>query len=212
MDTKSSVISSKNVKDVTVRVTPGHFATSHSHVNYYIDLTDVKIHHSMAKRAAAELARRYVSISIGTIICQEGTEMIGAFMADSLSQPDFMAMNAGSSICVLSPELNTNNQLIFRDNTLKAIRNNNIILLISSISTGKTVGRAIDCIKYYSGNIAGISTLFSVVPNIQNIPVNSIFTNSDIPGYQVYSAESCAMCAGNQQLDAIINGFGYSKL
>ena len=40
---------------VRLRVAHGHFATSHSHINYYIDLTMTKHRLSEARIAAEEL-------------------------------------------------------------------------------------------------------------------------------------------------------------
>ena len=41
--------------NVRLRLAKGHFATSHSHINYYIDLTMTKHRLSEAREAAAEL-------------------------------------------------------------------------------------------------------------------------------------------------------------
>ena len=43
--------------DLFLRVAKGHFATSHSHINYYIDVTTQKARLSEAKAVAKELAR-----------------------------------------------------------------------------------------------------------------------------------------------------------
>ena len=67
----------------------------------------------MAREAAKDLAASYSSTHIETIICLEGTEILGAFLAESLSSG---GINAGSDISVITPELNANNQMIFRDN------------------------------------------------------------------------------------------------
>ena len=46
-----------NKSSLFLRVAKGHFATSHSHINYYIDVTLTKFRLSEARAAAAELAR-----------------------------------------------------------------------------------------------------------------------------------------------------------
>lgn len=212
MGAQSSFIHSKKAREITILATSGHFATAHSHINYYVDLTDVKSRHKMARQAAAILARSYVSTGIDTIICQEGTEMIGAFMADELSRPDLMALNAGANICVITPELCSENQLVFRENTLRMVRDNNILLLMSTISTGKTAEHAINCISYYGGHLAGISALFSIIPEIRGIAVNTIFTDADIAGYQAYPPDNCKLCDEHYPIIALVNAFGYSKL
>ena len=44
-------------KDLLLRVAKGHFATSHSHINYYIDVTMQKTRLSEARAVAQELVR-----------------------------------------------------------------------------------------------------------------------------------------------------------
>ena len=46
---------SKN-KDVVLRYIPGHFITPNSHVNYYMDLTDMKSRQREARATGEELA------------------------------------------------------------------------------------------------------------------------------------------------------------
>ena len=43
---------------------PGHFATNHSHINYYVDITSIKTSHKMAKAAANELAATYAGTNV----------------------------------------------------------------------------------------------------------------------------------------------------
>lgn len=87
METRILEIKSKSNSKIKIGVIPGHFATNHSHVNYYIDMTKIKTHHKVAKETARELAKAYISnLSVDTIICLEGTEIIGAFLARELAK------------------------------------------------------------------------------------------------------------------------------
>lgn len=212
MEEQPVVIESSNISGVTAQAIFGHFATNHSHINCYFDMTDIKASYKMARQAAAGLACGYVSTHVDTIICQEGTEMIGAFLSDSLSHSGPASMSGDMDICVLTPELNTSSQLMFRENTLKMVKNKKILLLLSSISTGNTANHAIKCIRYYEGCLVGVCSLFSIATSIAGIQINSVFTGYDIPGYQIFLPDDCGMCAAKQPIDAIVNGFGYSKL
>ena len=65
--------------DVPLRVARGHFATSHSHINYYVDIAKQKSRLSEAKAVAKQLARSYASnTAVDTILCLEGMTLIGA--------------------------------------------------------------------------------------------------------------------------------------
>jgi orotate phosphoribosyltransferase len=213
MENRLQEIRSRGNKNIKIGVIPGHFATNHSHVNYYVDLTSIKTRHKMAQAAAEELAEQYLTTTpIDTIICLEGTEMIGAFLADALSQPGEHVLNSDKNICVLTPELNANNQMIFRDNTQKMVWGKSILLLMASVSTGKTINRSIDCLQYYSGRLVGISSLFSAVHQSDGIKVNTIFTQDDIPNYKSMLSTDCQMCKKRQKIDAIVNSYGYSRI
>ena len=85
MDGRIMEIQSKRNKKIVIKVAPGHFATSHSHVNYYVDMTEIKSQHRMARRAAKELAQSYLGTAVDTLVCLEGTRIVGAFLAEELS-------------------------------------------------------------------------------------------------------------------------------
>lgn len=68
----------------------GHFATSHSHVTHYFDMTTIKSRLSEAYAVAEVLAQRYtMETVVDTIVCMEGMEIVGAFLAEELKQVAF---------------------------------------------------------------------------------------------------------------------------
>ncbi len=209
MEERMHTIESRKNKRVKIGVIPGHYATNHSHINYYVAMTAIKSSLKMAKEAAAELANSYASTHIETIICLEGTEILGAFLAQALSEN---GINKGEDINVVTPELNAVNQMIFRDNTQKAIWGKQVLLLISSASTGKTINRAIECLQYYSGRLVAVAAIFSAIKSIEGLEVHSLFSDKDLAGYKNYSPAECPMCNAGQKVDALVNSFGYSKL
>ena len=212
MDARAVIVESKRTKELQIKIIPGHFATSHSHVNYYIDMTSVKTKHLMAKNAARELAGNYINTAVDTIVCLDGTEIIGAFLANELSKAGLAFVNSGQNIAVITPEINSFNQMIFRDNIQKQVWNKNVLLLVASITTGKTVNRALDCVRYYGGKTAGICALFTHVDSVQDVAVNGLFDGKDIPKYENYSGHDCPFCKEGRKIDALINSYGYSKL
>ncbi len=213
METRMKEISATKSSKVKIGVIPGHFATSHSHVNYYVDMTTVKTSSATAKEAASLLAQEYMmGTNIDTIVCLEGTEMLGAFLAQALSDPTIPVLNAGQDINVITPELNANNQMIFRDNTQKMIWGKHILLLMASVSTGKTINRAVECLQYYNGSLVAIAAVFSAASENRGIKINSIFSPGDLPEYHSYSTTECPMCAARKKVDALVNSYGYSKI
>lgn len=200
-------------KNLFLRVAPGHFATSNRHTNYYIDVVSQKARLSEAGAVAEELSSYYYADTVvDTILCLDGTEVIGACLASTLSKADFINMNAHKSIYVVTPEFTSGNQILFRDNIIPMIKDKNVMILAVSVSSGKTVLGAIDAIRYYGGKISGISSIFSTVDDCIGIPVYSVFNPNDLEGYQVWRPHECPMCKEGRKLDALINSHGFSKL
>ena len=212
METRTKEITYAKNKKIKLGVIPGHFATNHSHVNYYIDLNKMKRKLKNAKETAEVLASIYSNTPIDTIVCLEGTQMIGAFLAEALSSGSNHSINYDSDICVITPELDSNNQMIFRDDTQPMIWGKRVLLLISSASTGWTIERSMSCLRYYSGELVSVAALFSAIDEVAGIKINSIFTPEDVPGYESHCPAECPMCKNKQKVDALINAFGYSKI
>lgn len=176
-------------------------------------MTSLKARMSSAKAVAKALVHEYVVTTVvDTIVCMDGTDIIGAYLADELTNAGILSANQHNTIYVITPEQNSVGQLMFRDNYLPMIRNKNILVLLATATTGKTVLTAMECIEYYGGKIAGVSSIFSAAKEIHGQRVNTIFTTADIPSYATYPAAECPMCKANQQINAIINSYGYAKL
>ncbi len=209
MESRMQTVESRKNKRISIGIIPGHYATNHSHVNYYVDMTSIKTSSKMAKEAAGELAGEFSNTYVDTIICLEGTEILGAFLAEQLAQN---GINRGKDINLVTPELNAVNQMIFRDNTQNKIWNKKVLLLISSASTGKSIHRATDCLQYYSGDLVGVGAIFSAISEIDGMEIKALFTDGDLPRYDNFLANECPMCKSGIKVDALINSFGYSKL
>lgn len=205
-------IRTKN-KNLFLRVAKGHFATSHSHTNYYIDVTTQKTRLSEAKAVAKELVFHYrANTIVDTILCLDGTEVIGSCIANELTKEDFVNMNAHQTIYIVSPEFTTGGQLIFRDNLTPMIAGKHVLVLAASVTTGKTAQAAIDAVNYYGGMVVGVSAIFATVEECDGHPVNSIFNPSNLDGYECYNSHNCPMCKNGQKIEALVNSYGYSKL
>ncbi len=196
-----------------LRVTEGHFATSHSHINYYIDVTTHKTRLSEAVAIAEQLVAFYTNNTIvDTILCLDGTEVIGTCLAEQLTRGDFINMNAHQTIYVVTPENTSGSQLIFRDNMVPMIKGKNVLILAASVTTGYTAQAAIEAIKYYSGNVAGVCSIFATVKECANYEVKSIFHTEDLGNYASYPSHECPLCKEGKKIEALVNSFGYSKL
>ena len=78
-------------KDLYLRATKGHFATSNSHSNYYIDVTTQKTRLSEARAVAEELCSYYrTNTIVDTILCLDGMEVVGACLASRLTEANFL--------------------------------------------------------------------------------------------------------------------------
>ena len=199
--------------DIVLNVLQGHFATGHSHINYYIDVTAQKFCLSEARKVALELAKEYkASTMIDTILCLDGTEVIAACMASEMTKSGYMNINQNQDINVLTPERTVGSQLIFRENTAPLVTGKNVLILMASVSTGYTAKSAVETIAYYGGRPVGIASIFATVDTVEGLPVTRLFNPNDLPGYTSFDAPSCPMCRAGRRLDALVNSYGYSKL
>ena len=196
-----------------LRLAKGHFATGHSHLNYYIDFTMSKHRLSEARVGADILCGQipYTQI-VDTILCLDGTELIGACMASALTSAGYMNMNSHRTIYVVSPEYIGGNPRVFRANIAPMIVGKHVLGLAASIATGYTAKAAIEAIRYYHGLPEGICSVFACIDECEGFPVRSIYNKNDILDYESHSAHDCPLCKSGAKLDGLVNSHGVSSL
>ncbi len=191
----------------------GHFATNHSHINYYIDITYQKTRLSEAKDAAHDLVSHFINNTpVDTVLCLDGTAVLGTCIADELTKSGFRTINQHKTIYVVEPEYNNNSQMIFRQNIQPMIRDKHVLVLMASVTTGTTAKRAVEAIGYYGGRVAGVAAIYRAVDEVSGYPVRSIFSVNDLPDYASFDSRECPYCKQGRKIDALVNSFGYSML
>ena len=205
--------SARNPK-ARIKILEGHFATVNSHINTYIDMSTVKCRHNNGRETARVLANHFQNNTmIDTIVCLDGTELIGAFMAEFLADTGIMSVNSGKNISIITPDVNAYGQLVFMDSTLRMIKHMQVLVLAASVTTGQTITRAAEAVSYYGGTVRGVAAIFSnVEQTAEGMEIFSIFQKEDLPDYQAYLPSESPMCRKKMPIDAIVNSFGYSKL
>ena len=202
-----------NNSSLSLRVARGHFATSHSHINYYIDVTMQKSRLSEAQAVAQELVSYYSATTlIDSILCLDGMQVIGTCLAEELTRGGYGTMNAHQTIYIVTPEHTAGSQIIFRDSIAPMIAGKNVLILAASVTTGFTARAAVEAIRYYGGTVAGIAAIFATTPDCMGYPVASVFDPRDLSDYASYGSHECPMCRRGERIDALVNSFGFSKL
>ena len=203
----------KENPNVILKAIPGHFVTPNSHVNFYLDMTTIKSRLSEASAAAEELSKQIdPSTIVDTIVCMDGCEIIGAYLAEELTKAGIISINYHKTIYITTPEVASTGQFLFRDNIQPMIKGKNVLLLMGSATTGQTIIKATQALTYYGAKISGISSVFSAANSSMGIPIKSLFTIKDIPEYKAYDPDGCSMCRDKKTIDAFANAFGYSCL
>ena len=102
-----------------------------------------------AKQAAHVLYSRIPKTKyVDTIVCMDGTEVVGTFLTEEIQNGGIMGTtNQHETVYVISPEINSNNQMLFRDNNKGAIKGKHVVLLLATTTTGETIRRALECIQ-----------------------------------------------------------------
>ena len=198
---------------VPLRIARGHFATNHSHINYYIDITYQKTRLSEAKDSAYQLVSHFINDTpVDTILCLDGTAVLGTCVAEELTKTGFRTINQHQTIYVVEPEYNANSQIIFRDNIKPMITGKHVLVLMASVTTGYTAKRSIEAIGYYGGRVAGVAAIYRAVDEVAGYPVRSVYSVADLPDYESYDYRECPYCKAGKKIDALVNSFGYSAL
>ena len=199
-------------KNLFLRVTKGHFMKTNGHMNYYIDVTMQKTRLSEARAVAEELVSYYNNNTvIDTILCLDEMQVIATCMAERLTGAGFMNLNAHQTIYILTPEKVSAGKFIFRDNTISAISGKNVLILTSSVATGRTTSVAMEAIRYYGGTVAGLASIYSAVDECEGIPVHSVFDANDLDNYFCVPAHECPLCKEGQMVDGVVTSYGFSS-
>ena len=199
--------------DVILRYTKGHFITPHSHVNYFLDMCDTKARMKEARAAGEELAELYLASEvIDTILCLDGMEVVGSYVANKLTEGGVISMNSHKTMYITGPEVTAGGQMMFRDNTQHMISGKKVLILTDSVTTGGALKTALESIRFYKGEPVGIAAVFSIATQIENVPIRSLFSSRDLADYASFSHDNCPLCRDGVQVDAICNGFGYSTI
>ena len=204
-------VSAKGNRKIRLNIYPGHYATSHAHVDNYFSMTEIRTDCAMAAEAADALAAYFRFTPIDTVISLEYTQIIGAFVAQRLSAQG-RDINSGADLHVVTPQVNSNNQLTFSSDMQPYVTGKNVLLLLSTVSTGRSLARAAECIRYYGGSLAGIASIFSAIGESGGLPVRSIFTSSDLSGYNSYRSDECPLCKTGRKLDGLVTTGGCTEL
>ncbi|OLA31187.1 MAG: orotate phosphoribosyltransferase [Firmicutes bacterium CAG:137_57_8] len=175
--------------NVALRVSKGHFATNHSHINYLIDVTFQKSRLSEAQAVAKALVKQYVTSTIvDTIVCLDGMQVVG-------------------------PELSSESQLLFRENLQPMLAGKHVLILMASVTTGLTISQSMECVRYYGGKVVGVSAIYSATDvAADGTRINALFHLWDLPDYASYHAQDCPLCRQGIKIDAVVTGNGYSSL
>ncbi|MBE5954898.1 MAG: orotate phosphoribosyltransferase [Lachnospiraceae bacterium] len=229
-------IPSASNPDLCLSVIPGHFSSDRFHVNYYIDMTTLKTRMSEAQLVAKEMCKKYVhriqltetkfsgffntsmidnlanAEAIDTIICMDGCEVIGAYVADELSKTGISTNNLHKTFYIVSPEFDKAGQMVVRDNIKPMIKGKNVLVILASAMSGRTIYKSIKCIQAYGGNVKGINVIFGAIDEIEGYPVHAVFSTKDLPDFELAEPENCTACKNNEPLTAIVNSYGYSIL
>lgn len=213
MENRMNKFLSRQDSRIALKVIEGHFVTPNSHISHYFDMTTLKTRASEARAVAQLLAHKYsMSTIVDTIVCMDGMEVVGAFLAEELATAGIRSMNLHETIYVTSPEFNSAGQIMFRDNLKMMLDKKNVLFLMASATTGKTLQACVESVQYYGGRLAGVASIFSTIDKIGDIEVNAVFRTKDVPHYKSYKPSECPMCKEQRKIDALVNGFGYSKI
>ena len=197
-------------QNLFLRVVKGHFMKSNGHMNYYIDVTMQKAKLSEALAVAEELVVHFNNTIVDTILCLDEMQVVATCMAQKLTNSGFRNINANQAIYILTPEKISAGKFIFREESIPLIAGKNVLILTSSVATGRTTSVAMEAIRYYGGSVAGLASIYSAVDACNGIPVHSAFDANDLGGYYCVPPHECPLCKEGRNIDGVVNSYGFS--
>ena len=57
-----------------------------------------------------------------------------------------------------------------------------------------------------------MASIFGTINSVDGVEVETLFDENDVTGYAAYPVADCPLCRQGQKIEAMVNGFGYSKL
>lgn len=229
-------VKSKIDSNIELNVTPGHFSSDRFHVNYYIDMSNLKMRMSEAKKVASAMAKQYIKkvdidhkyvspliktaladtqasvTPIDTIICMDGCEVIGAYLAEELAAAGVPNTTHHNSMYVVTPEFDNGGQMVVKKNIKDMIKGRNVLVVLASAMSGRTITKAIGTILAYGGKVKGLSVIFGNIEEVDGYPVYSVFSHEDLPNFTLSAPDDCPDCKAGKKLDAVVNSYGYEAL
>lgn len=201
-----------NIGNVPLLAAKGHFATRNSHINYFIDVTAQKYSLKGAKAVAQELANKLRHLPVDSILCMDGTSVIGTCLARTLTQSGGRTVSEGDNMYIVKGELDSQGKLIFRDNARFMLEGKDVLILMCSLTTGTTALQGRQSVEYYGGRVVGIAAIYSALKELEGLSVASIFDCGTLTDYASYPAGECPMCKHGDPVDAVVNTYGFSKI
>ena len=153
---------------LALKVTKGHFSSDRFHINYYIDMTTLKMRQEEAEQVAKSMVKRYVNrvdlsglIGVGaeelkhyskafasktpidTIICMDGCEVIGAYVAKELSELGVTTTNIHKTTYIVTPEFDSAGQMVVRDNIKHMLKDKHVLVVLATAMSGRTILKSI---------------------------------------------------------------------
>ena len=149
---------------------------------------------------------------IDTIICMDGCEALGAYVADKLSGYGVSTNNEFGTYNIITPDFDDSGAMIVTDDIQKMLKGKNILILLATAMQGKTLGRVLSTVTEFGGRIIGISVIFAMVDNLDGYPVNAVFSKEDLPDFTLDEDKNCDLCAKKVPIDGIITRYGLRKV
>ena len=180
----------------------------------YVRKVDISGNNRLIDEMAKQMAAQSASVSpVDTIICMDGCEVIGAYLAEEFANAGVNTTTQHHSCYVITPEFDRSGQMIVRENIAPMIKGRHVLVILATAMSGRTISKSIRCITSYGGIVEGISVIFS--NNVNEIDGHRVYSIFDLMICQISNypyLKNAKTARTNVPLDAIVNSYGYEKL
>lgn len=166
----------------------GDTAQEEISMNFCISTRELRLSAKLAKEAARALAQPYhTGALVDLILCEEGCEAVGAFLAAELGGGSVLSLNRGSDIHIGTLRLSEQETCTREELPL---RGKSILLLTDLLMSPKRARRAADYILGSGAALSGVCALFGVPGEVEKRKIQCLFEASDLPGFYTWREEN----------------------
>ncbi|MDD2955337.1 MAG: hypothetical protein PHD67_03355 [Oscillospiraceae bacterium] len=182
----------KHQSGLYLTVTREHAAEPGCHMNRRVGTAGLRHSGKLAREAARLLAAPYqAGALVELILCEQGCEVVGSFLACELSGGNALSLNRGCDIRVAAFRWEEERPVLLEPEPLSG---QSVLLLADRLFPPD---KALCCAQWAAAQeaaLSGVCALFGTPGKVGWRRVHCLFSAVEVPGFHFWPEEECPLC------------------